>query len=250
MSLSPAPTRPARPLPGTGPSRPSAPPRPTSVPRGIPASVRAVPVGSTRSEEARAARAERARELFDGVRRGDEAAWAELVRTYRRLLWSITRECRLSHQDAEDAIQATWARLVENLDKIREPEYVHQWLAVSTRRECWRVSARAAKSPVVLDDAVAANLPGTEPAVEERVAELDAAGHLWRALDLLTATQRDVVRQLLRPDEPSYDEIALALGMPRGSIGPTRARALQRLRAALEPAAGPAPTHPNLPDAA
>ncbi len=229
-------------------TRPSANARPTTSANGIPAGARPVPGRAAPSPDVRTARAVRACELFEGVRRGDEAAWAELVRTYRRLLWSITRECRLSPEDAEDAIQATWTRLLENLDNIREPEFVHQWLAVCTRRECWRLSARAAKFPVLLDEAVAANLPSTEHAVEDRATERDSARQLWRAVAELPANQQSVVRQLLRVDEPSYDEIAAALGMPRGSIGPTRARALQRLRTALEPTAFPA--HPTLPDAA
>ena len=107
-------------------TRPSANARPTTSANGIPAGAHPVPGRAAPSPDVRTARAVRACELFEGVRRGDEAAWAELVRTYRRLLWSITRECRLSPEDAEDAIQATWTRLLENLDNIREPEFVHQ----------------------------------------------------------------------------------------------------------------------------
>ena len=172
--------------------------------------------------------------LLAAVRAGDDAAWAQLTKRYVRLLWSVTNSCRLSEHDAQDVIQTTWIRLLENLDRIREPENLRHWLAITARRECWRVSGRAARAPELLGEEIAQTLPADDERVDAALLRREQAEQLWAAVAQLPVTQQRVVRALAAPDEPTYDEIATTLGVPRGSLGPTRHRALRRLRVILE----------------
>jgi RNA polymerase sigma factor (sigma-70 family) len=156
---------------------------------------------------------------------------------YVRLLWSVTNSCRLSEHDAQDVIQTTWIRLLENLDRIREPENLHHWLAITARRESWRVSGRAARAPELLGDAVVdvvRAMPADDEPVDAALLRGEENAQLWAAIAQLPETQQRVVRAMADPGEPTYDEIATALGVPRGSLGPTRHRALRRLRVLLQ----------------
>ncbi len=176
-------------------------------------------------------------ELLAAVRAGDDGAWQQLMNRYVRLLWSVTNSCRLSEHDGQDVIQTTWIRLLENLDRIREPENLHHWLAITARRECWRVSGRAARAPQLLGDSVADvvhALPADDEPVDAALLRREQDAELWAAIEQLPETQQRVVRALADSAEPTYDEIATALGVPRGSLGPTRHRALRRLRVLLQ----------------
>ncbi|MGB8386209.1 MAG: sigma-70 family RNA polymerase sigma factor [Dermatophilaceae bacterium] len=139
--------------------------------------------------------------LFEAVRLGQGSAWKELERRYSRLLWSIANSCRLSEQDAEDVIQTIWLRLLENLDKIREPEGLHQWLAVTARRECWRIAAMARKNPTSLDDQVARTLPDGDQQVDARIIREEQVRCLWHAVGQLPPAHRRLVRALLSTEE-------------------------------------------------
>jgi RNA polymerase sigma factor (sigma-70 family) len=172
-------------------------------------------------------------DLLEAVRQGDDLAWQELMDRYVRLLWTVTHSCRLSEHDAQDVIQTTWVKLVENLDRIREPEYLHQWLAVTARRECWRLSARSRKAPGLLPEEVVQSLPSTDEPLDAELLRREERARLWAAVAELPEVQQRVVRALSSASEPTYDEIAQELGVPRGSLGPTRHRALRRLRVLL-----------------
>lgn len=171
--------------------------------------------------------------ILDALRRGDPAACAHVVDRYGRLLRSVARSCRLSEQDAQDVVQTTWCRLFENLDRIREPEFLGQWLVVTVRRESWRLSSRRARDPELLGAEVGDDLVAGDEPVEDTVLRRAEAERLWQAIDRLPEQQRRLIRALLTDEDRSYDEIADALGMPRGSLGPTRLRALKRLRLML-----------------
>ena len=172
-------------------------------------------------------------DLLEGVRSGDERAWELLTARYVRLLWSVTNRCRLGEEDAQDVIQTTWIRLLQNVDRIREPVYLAQWLVVTVRRECWRLSARQREAPDTLGDELAHLLPSVDEPVDAALLRREDAGRLWDAVAQLPTVQQRVIRALAAEDEPTYDEVADALGIPRGSLGPTRLRALKRLRIML-----------------
>jgi RNA polymerase sigma factor (sigma-70 family) len=174
---------------------------------------------------------------------GDEAAWRALVGRYSGLVWSVARAFRLEGQDAADVFQTTWLRLAEHIARLKDPDRVGAWLATVARRECLR-NIRAGARSVSTGDILTFDLlpPGRGPvdpvseavlAAEQERQDAARAAALWEALDGLSGRCRELLRVLMAAPPPSYAEVAAALDMPVGSIGPTRARCLQRLRDAL-----------------
>ena len=160
---------------------------------------------------------------------GDQAAWATLVNRFSGLVWSVARAHRLDQADAADVSQTTWLRLVEHLERIREPERVGAWLAATARHECLRVLRRSGRQvPTDLD--LDAPMDDESPAVESGLVADQERAALWRALDRVPPRCRSLLRVLMADPPPNYAEVAAALDMPIGSIGPTRARCLERLR--------------------
>jgi RNA polymerase sigma factor (sigma-70 family) len=170
-------------------------------------------------------------DLVTRAREGDKQAWDALVEMYAPLVWSICRGHRLGGADADDVGQTVWLYLVEQLDKIRDPVALPGWLATTTRRECCRV-LRAARRPqaagYVLDaedvpDQQSGNAEDELLAAERRAALREAFAHLPPTCQRLLA--------ILMEDPPvPYAEISARLGIPVGSIGPTRGRCLDKLR--------------------
>jgi RNA polymerase sigma factor (sigma-70 family) len=167
--------------------------------------------------------------LLAAAGRGDQAAWDALVARHNGLLWSIARGYRLGAADAADAVQTTWLRLVENLGRITDPERLPGWLATTVRRECLQQIRRAGRTRVVadLDGQVVVD---SRPSVEEVVllGERDAA--VWQALATLSERCQRLLRVLMAVPPPVYTDVAAALDIPVGSIGPTRQRCLGQLR--------------------
>ena len=165
---------------------------------------------------------------------GDERAraWGQLVRRYSPKMYAVARSFQLDPGTAEDLVQTAWLRLLERGDQLRDASSVGPWLAMVVRNEARKLVTRRRTLPVA--DVFGHRVDDARP--------LDAALlALEQAAALRTDFARlgDECRQLLRlaTAEPrlSYDEIAVALGRPRGSLGPTRARCLERLRRALPP---------------
>jgi RNA polymerase sigma factor (sigma-70 family) len=173
-------------------------------------------------------------ELVRGATAGDQASWDALVARYEGMVWGIVRAHRLRDADAHDVFQTTWLRLVEHLDSLRDPRAVGSWLAITVKRECWRITRRTARTTPTDDhdlDALEvddAPPPGTALLTDER----DRA--LWAALDTLREQCRVLLRMLVADPPPSYEAVSAALAMPVGSIGPTRRRCLEALRARLQ----------------
>jgi RNA polymerase sigma factor (sigma-70 family) len=161
-------------------------------------------------------------------------AWERLVDQFSRLIWSITGEFRLVESDAADVVQTTWLRLLEHIHRIEYPERVGSWLAATARHECLR-SLTARKRVVLghdqaeLDDPVA-----HEPEVDARLIADERAQVVRDAVSRLPRRWQRLL-ELLTDDPPaSYAEISDQLGLPIGSIGPTRGRTLARLRVLLQ----------------
>jgi RNA polymerase sigma factor (sigma-70 family) len=165
------------------------------------------------------------------ARNGDRQAWDALVERYAPLIWSICRRYRLADADAHDVGQTVWLALVDHLDKVREPAALAGWLATTTRRECGRVVCAARRSPTAGYLPDAETPPGEQAATAEQqllAAERHAA--LREALlDLPLDWQRLIALLIADPPAP-YAEISARLGIPVGSIGPTRRRCLDKLR--------------------
>jgi RNA polymerase sigma factor (sigma-70 family) len=168
-------------------------------------------------------------ELVSLAAAGDQAAWDALVDRFARLVWSIARSYRLGAADAADVSQTCWLRLVEHLDRLSDPERVGSWLGTTARRECLAVlrkSGRVVLSPEI--DLEPAAVPG--PEVESALLTGERNQQLWTVFATLSDRCQALLR-LLSGDPPAhYDTISNALDMPVGSIGPTRARCLERLR--------------------
>lgn len=175
--------------------------------------------------------------LVRDAKLGDQRAWDAIVARYAGMAWAIARAHRLCDADAADAAQATWLKLLEHVGDIKDPRCVGGWLATTARRECLRILRHAGRVDP-LDE-----LPETAdggPDVDERLLTSERDARLWRAFEALDTRDQALLRMLAAEPAPSYEEIGAALGMPVGSIGPTRARALARLRRALDRLGAPA----------
>ena len=166
-------------------------------------------------------------DLLARAARGEHAAWAELTRRYAPLLWSRVRQYRLQEADGLDVVQTTWLRLAENIDRIHTPEHLASWLVTVVSRECLR-TLRLGSRAVLADDA---ELAAVQPVAGPEPAVIDAAEHdaLRTAVAELPPKRRALVAALFDDDRQPYAQIASELGMPVGSIGPTRARTLADL---------------------
>jgi RNA polymerase sigma factor (sigma-70 family) len=177
--------------------------------------------------------ATRAGRLFSQYRAGDEGQMAELVKMLTPILWHTARASRLDAAAAEDVLQTVWLTLVRKADTITEPLAVLQWLVVTTKREAWRVARTQAR--VRPEDLEAGGTPpsDTTESVEDEVLRPNSARRLWQHVEHLPERCRALLRVIAFADRPDYAELAKALGMPQGSIGPTRGRCLAKLRLAL-----------------
>lgn len=163
---------------------------------------------------------------------GDPTAWDGLVERFAGLVWGVARGIGLSPADAADVSQTTWLRLAEHLDRLREPERVGAWLATTARHEALRTS-RQAQRQVLLDTSDLA-VADEAPAADHHVLDEERDAALWRAFDALPPPCKGLLRVLIAEPTPSYAEVSAALGMPVGSIGPTRGRCLKQLRRITE----------------
>jgi RNA polymerase sigma factor (sigma-70 family) len=168
-------------------------------------------------------------DLVTRAREGDPQAWDGLVERYLGMVHAICRGHRLGADDAADVNQVVWLRLVEHLSRIRSPAAVGGWIAATTRNECLRMRRMSGRLVLTGDeDLDHEHEPGTGIDAGLLVYERDRA--LIDAFGRLGDRCQHLLRLLMADPPPSYDEVAAALGMPVGSIGPTRGRCLEQLR--------------------
>lgn len=190
-------------------------------------------------------------ELLQRCRDGSQPAWNALVRRFQRLVYTVPRRAGLSEAQAGDVFQVAFSRLFEHIDRIDDPGRVRAWLVTTAKRETLRLLeqdrrlAEPAASGTETDtdhdgdgDAGTSaldRLVDPAPLPDALLDDLQQQDRLHRALALLDERSRALLTLLFLQDEtPSYSDIAQRLQMPEGSIGPTRARCLQRLRALLD----------------
>lgn len=173
--------------------------------------------------------------LLRACRSGDAAAWETLVTTYERLVFSIPLNYGLSRDDAADITQLTFTILLQSLDTIRDQEQLAAWLATVARRHTWRVRQRNYRESV----GEYAELP--EPVTLPGAVQTDAVERweliewLHTGLAQLNHRCRELLLALYFDDQPAaYADVASRLSIALGSIGPTRARCLERLKQLLE----------------
>ena len=180
---------------------------------------------------------DRASEAFSRYRAGERDALDELVEVVTPLLWRTARAAGLEPSSAEDVVQTVWLSLLRGSAGIQDTRAVVKWLLTTARREAWRASARvrtdAARTGAVIgvDDEERLDLPpqrGDLP--DEAVLRDDGQRRLWRHVSGLPVRCRQLISVIAFADRPDYAAIAESLGMPVGSIGPTRGRCLGKLR--------------------
>jgi RNA polymerase sigma factor (sigma-70 family) len=167
-------------------------------------------------------------ELVEAAAAGDRGAWTAIVEQFAARVRRVARTCSLAPHDVDDVEQATWMRLLENIGSIHNPAALGAWLETTARRESLRAIGRNARErpsdeDLLVDDPV-------ESVAEQRVVAAELRAAVSSALGRLPAHQRELLTLLVREPSPLYGEISRSLQMPIGSIGPTRARALARLR--------------------
>ncbi|MGW4526411.1 RNA polymerase sigma factor [Amycolatopsis sp. NPDC004378] len=165
--------------------------------------------------------------LLENAARGAEWAWRDLVARYSSLIHSVCRQFRIGDADTEDISGAVWLHLVSNLARIREPEALPGWLQTTTRHECLRL-LRHRNRLVPADAGLFAE--SADPAPDAVVIGAERLVAARRACALLPRRDRRLLALLFGDPPKSYQEISATLGIPVGSIGPTRARCLARVR--------------------
>lgn len=168
--------------------------------------------------------------LVPAAREGDQHAWDTIVDRFLPLVEAIIRRHRLTDADGDDVSQTVWLRLVEHLGDLREPDALPGWIRTTTRNECLRLlAARGRVRPVDPQDDTGLDAV-TEDTSDAGLLDAERAHVLREALAELSEPRRALLLLLLADPPVAYDEISRLLGLPIGSIGPTRARALDQLR--------------------
>jgi RNA polymerase sigma factor (sigma-70 family) len=170
--------------------------------------------------------------LLNAARDGRDEAVAEIVAELSPLLWQVARAAGLTCGDAEDVLQTAWLALLSHLDSIHTSAALAAWLVTTTRREAWRVRAASRRQLPAEQDWLTA-VPDPGPGCEDRVIVDDQQRTLWAAFGQLSPRCQELLRIVAFVPRPDYDTVAGVLGIPRGSIGPTRGRCLAKLRAML-----------------
>ncbi|HWG00230.1 MAG TPA: sigma-70 family RNA polymerase sigma factor [Trebonia sp.] len=165
---------------------------------------------------------------------GDTGAWEQLVARYGRLIWSIARDFKLPESDAADVFQTTWMRLIEHIDRIQHADRVGSWLAATARNECLRCIASHKRLILANeDDAVLDSPAGDGAEIDEALLAGERAQTVRVAMTHLPQRWQRLLDMLMADPPVPYAQISDELGLPVGSIGPTRGRCLARLRVLL-----------------
>jgi RNA polymerase sigma factor (sigma-70 family) len=184
---------------------------------------------------------DQATDAFTRYQAGERGALDELVAAVTPLLWRTVRETGLDVQSSEDVVQTVWLTLLRSADTVRDPRAVVKWLLTATRREAWRVSRRVhdatSRHGGTLDDGPEESLhlpTRRDPLPEDVVFQDERRRCLWDHVQGLPPRCRQLLCVIAFADRPDYALIAESLGMPVGSIGPTRGRCLAKLRDLLD----------------
>ena len=179
--------------------------------------------------------ATRAARAFAAYQQGDRDRMGDLVDLLTPILWHTARAQRLDQASAEDVIQTAWIRLVEHTEAIQHPQAVLAWLITTVRREAWRLQRREGRAIVTDEVPEPTEAPPAAAELDPAITAVLREGErtLWRHINTLSERCQALLRIIAFVDRPDYGEVSQALGMPVGSIGPTRGRCLAKLRAAL-----------------
>lgn len=176
----------------------------------------------------------RAARSFRAYRDGDTSGMSALVDDVTPLLWAVARQQGLGRQAAEDVVQTCWLKLVEHAHDIADPQSVLKWLITTTKRASWQASSRGHREePGSYSDVRDDEPEQVAPSPEGSVLAREEHRIVWAHFESLPERCKALLRAIAFAERPDYATVAAALGMPVGSIGPTRGRCLAKLRAAL-----------------
>ena len=169
-------------------------------------------------------------DLVNAARAGDQGSWNDLVDRYLPLVTAVIAKYRLPQSDADDVNQTVWLRLVDHIGDLRELRALPGWLATTARNEALNVIRRRGNDTPV--DPQSSTMTGASdlPELDDNLIRQERAHALREAILELPPQRRELLTLLMADPPISYDQISATLGIPRGSIGPTRARALEQLR--------------------
>jgi RNA polymerase sigma factor (sigma-70 family) len=190
-------------------------------------SVAAPPDRSDRSD-----RTARMADLLDAAKGGSEEALGQITAELSPMLWQVARAAGLGADDAEDVVQTAWERLLSHLADIRVPQALIGWLVVTTKHEAWRIRSSGRRQRPADQEWLTA-LPDHAAGIEEQILLDEQQRALWRAVGRLSAQCQELLRIVAFIPRPDYQSVSAALGMPVGSIGPTRGRCLEKIRVLL-----------------
>ncbi|CAD5374299.1 putative RNA polymerase sigma factor [Rubrivivax sp. A210] len=179
--------------------------------------------------------------LVARCRQGDAAAWQTLVKRYQRLVYAIVSRVGLDEHMAADVFQTVFSRLIEHMPRLSQPERLQAWIVTTAKREALRARELARRTVSMTrhdddggtdGDAIEDTLADETPLAEQMLSDLQQLDRLRNGLDLLDERCRELLMLVFRDEDERlpYDEVAKILGIPQGSIGPTRGRCLDKLR--------------------
>lgn len=180
----------------------------------------------------RADRTVRMADLLEAARGGSEEALGQITAELSPMLWQVARAAGLGTDDAEDVVQTVWERLLSHLGDVRVPQALVSWLVVTTRHEAWRMRSNGRRQ-LPADQEWLTALPDHAAGTEEQIVVDEQHRALWRAVGKLSAQCQELLRIIAFVPRPDYQTVSAALGMPVGSIGPTRGRCLEKIRVLL-----------------
>jgi len=170
-------------------------------------------------------------DLVASASSGDSRAWDALVDRYAPLVRSICRKYQLGRTDADDVAQSVWLHLVDHLDHIRNAAALPGWLATTTRRECWRVMRTSgAPQKIIFEPNADRRRHEQCGAPDQRLLEAERHAAVREAVTHLPREGQALIAMLIADPPLPYAEISAKLGLPIGSIGPTRSRYLDKIR--------------------
>lgn len=181
-------------------------------------------------------------ELIARCRRGDASAWAALVKRYQRLVYAVVMRAGHDEHTAADVFQTVFSRLLQHLPRLTQPERLQAWIVTTAKREALlarRIGQRTVSMSADEDEdgrSSVADVADEAPLAEQALSDLQQLNRLRQALDRMDERCRDLLTMIFADEDEKlpYEEVAVRLQMPVGSIGPTRARCLQKLRRLVE----------------
>jgi RNA polymerase sigma factor (sigma-70 family) len=180
----------------------------------------------------RADRTARMADLLDAARGGSEDALGQITAELSPMLWHVARAAGLGADDAGDVVQTVWERLLSHLADIRVPQALVSWLVVTAKHEAWRMRSHGRRQ-FPADQEWLTAIPDHATGTEEQILIDEQQRALWRAVGRLSAPCQALLRIIAFVPRPDYQSVSAALGMPVGSIGPTRGRCLEKIRVLL-----------------